>query len=119
MRVAPVPRTEIEHNMRKLAIIIGVFGFTVGSFGLATFGPVFNKTYDVNDGSPLKKAQCSVCHAGAKGGKLNAYGQDLQKAMASAKSKKLTAEILKSVEGLDSNKDGVKNGDAIKAGKLP
>jgi hypothetical protein len=65
----------------------------------------------------LKKAGCAVCHIG-HGPKLNAYGEDIKK-LTPKGSKKLTADILKKAESLDSDKDGVKNGAEIKAGSLP
>ena len=77
----------------------------------------FIATYKVAKGSNLDKAGCNVCHAGVP--KLNAYGDDVKKALTAAKSKKLTADILKKVEKLDSNKDGKANGADIKADKLP
>jgi mono/diheme cytochrome c family protein len=86
---------------------------------LAIAGPawvgLFEKTYDVKAGSNLKKAKCAVCHT--KGKELNAYGEDLKKALGGAK--KLTPEILAKVEALDSDKDGVKDIDEIKKGSLP
>lgn len=51
--------------------------------------------------------------------KLNLYGTDLQKAMTQENTKVLTGSVLKKVEGLDSDKDGVKNGDEIKKDTLP
>ncbi|MEJ5170689.1 MAG: hypothetical protein WHU10_06850 [Fimbriimonadales bacterium] len=86
---------------------------------LALAGPawvgLFEKQYNVKPGSNLKKAKCAVCHT--KGKELNAYGKDLEKALKGAK--KPTAETFKAVEQLDSDKDGVKNIDAIKADKVP
>lgn len=86
---------------------------------LAIAGPawvgLFEKTYSVKPGSNLKKAKCAVCHT--KGKELNAYGKDLENAL--GESKKPTVETLRAVEQLDSDKDGVKNIDAIKADKLP
>lgn len=103
--------------MRKLALLIGVLGLTVGTFGFGTFGPIFVKQYGIKPDSTLGKAKCGVCHASAKGGKLNAYGEDLKTTLGS--SKKLTADTLKAVEGKDSNKNGAKNIDDIKADKIP
>jgi hypothetical protein len=77
----------------------------------------FNKTYSPAKDSPLGKAKCNVCHV--KGKELNVYGKDMQKAMQERKTKDLTADILKSIETLDSDKDGVSNGDELKAGTLP
>jgi hypothetical protein len=77
----------------------------------------FLKTYHPEKDSALSKAKCTVCHV--KGKELNVYGKDLQKALQEKKTKELTAEILKSIEKLDSDKDGVSNGDELKAGTLP
>lgn len=63
---------------------------------------------------------CFICHAGKKVTKdLNPYGKDIAAAMKAAGSKKLTAEILKKVEKLDSTKTGKTNLEKIKAGKNP
>lgn len=81
---------------------------------------VFDKTYEVKPESALGKASCAVCHASKTSfKKLNPYGTEIKKALAARKTKELTAEVLKSLETLDSDKDGVKNGDEIKGDKLP
>jgi hypothetical protein len=54
-----------------------------------------------------------------KGGALNPYGQDMAKVMKADKTKKLTPAILKKIEQLDSNKNGRKNIDEIKADRNP
>ncbi|MCX7801010.1 MAG: hypothetical protein N2109_11790 [Fimbriimonadales bacterium] len=76
---------------------------------------VFNSTYKVKSSSELGKAKCAVCHT--KGKELDPYGEDLKKALGGAK--KLSPEVLAKVEGLDSDKDGVKNSDELKKGTLP
>ena len=67
----------------------------------------------------MANAACGVCHVKKTGGKLNLYGKDLQAAMKKDNAKKLTAEIFAKVEGLDSNKNGKKNCDEIKADVNP
>ncbi|MBS1722896.1 MAG: hypothetical protein JSS66_08085 [Armatimonadetes bacterium] len=89
------------------------------AMALSAYSKVFQEKYHVKEGSALAKAACGVCHVGAKGGKLNAYGKDVQAAMKAAGSKKVTAAILAKVEGLDSNKNGVKNIDEIKKDHNP
>jgi hypothetical protein len=79
------------------------------------FVGVFKTKYNVSPNSTLGKAKCLVCHSTGK--KLNAYGLDLKKVTNGAA--KLTPEMLAKIEGLDSNKNGVKNVDEIKADKLP
>lgn len=81
---------------------------------------VFDATYDIKPDSQLGKAKCMQCHLTMKGGKtLNAYGKDLQTAMKAKGTKKLTEDILKGVEKVDSDKDGMNNVDEIKADRNP
>ncbi|MBS1714575.1 MAG: hypothetical protein JST30_09595 [Armatimonadetes bacterium] len=105
--------------MKRLLITCTVMGFAVLAMALSSYTKVFSDKYGVKDTSALGKAKCAVCHAGAKGGKLNAYGKDLDAAMKAAGAKKLTGAVLSKVEGLDSDKDGKKNIDEIKADKNP
>lgn len=105
--------------MKRIIAVFGGLGLVVVALATASYDAVFMSTYKPAKDSDLGKAQCMICHTSAKGGKLNSYGKDVQAAMKKAKATKLTAAILKSVEGMDSNKDGVKNGDAIKKGELP
>ncbi|MBS1705000.1 MAG: hypothetical protein JST40_03940 [Armatimonadetes bacterium] len=102
---------------RLLYTCIGV-GLIASAMAMSTFGKVFEAKYGAKPN--LAKAKCALCHATGKGGKaLNPYGKDLAAAMKAAGSKKLTADILAKVEGLDSNKNGKKNVDEIKADVLP
>ncbi len=105
--------------MKRTLTALLVLGTASLAMTLGTFTGTFNKTYDVEKGSKLGKANCQVCHEKATGGKLNDYGTDVQKAMKAEKTRKLTADILKSVEKLDSNKNGKSNLEDIKAGVLP
>ncbi len=73
----------------------------------------FNSLYTPAANSQLKKSRCVVCHRRPSGkGGLNCYGAALNEKTASADS-------LKSVESLDSDKDGFSNIDEIRAGTLP
>ena len=105
--------------MKQTLAILAIVGVAASAMAMSTFTPVFNAKYSPAKDSALGKAACGVCHASAKGGALNKYGKDLQKAMKAAKATKLTAAVLTAVEGLDSNGNGTKNVDEIKAGKLP
>lgn len=105
--------------MKKPIILLAVTALFASAFALGNFAPVFTAKYKVGKDSKLAKAACGVCHASAKGGKLNPYGEDLKAALKAAGTKKLTAEILEKVEKLDSNKNGVKNIDEIKKDMLP
>ncbi|MCB8931823.1 MAG: hypothetical protein M9921_02805 [Fimbriimonadaceae bacterium] len=105
--------------MKRLTMVGLLMALAVFAFALSTFSKVFATTYKVEKDSALGKAACMVCHVSAKGGKLNSYGLELDKAMAEAKTKKMTIEILKKVEQLDSDGDGVKNIDEIKGDRMP
>jgi hypothetical protein len=103
--------------MKRLISTTAIFGLAVAAFSLGSFLKVANDTYKFPASSAAAMAKCSLCHTSKMGGKLNAYGLDVKGALKGSKT--MTAAVLKSVEGLDSNKDGTKNGDALKAGKLP
>ena len=96
------------HTTRLMttALILGIFA---SAMAMTAYGKVFNDKYHVKDGSTLAEAKCGVCHVKANGGKLDAYGKDIQVAMKAEGAKKLTPAILTKVESLDSDKDGKKN----------
>jgi hypothetical protein len=105
--------------MKRFATVIGLSGLAAMAFALSSYSKVFNEAYKVGKDSHLAKAACGVCHVSAKGGKLNAYGLDVQTVMKAAGTKKMSADILKKVDGMDSDKDGVKNGDEIGKDRMP
>ncbi|MFN8139369.1 MAG: hypothetical protein U0R49_06180 [Fimbriimonadales bacterium] len=100
----------------KLLTLAGISAFAVSAIALSSFSKIFQDTYQVSADATLGKAKCKVCHVGSTN-KLNLYGADVKKALAGTK--KLTAEVLKKTESLDSDKDGATNCDEIKADKLP
>ncbi len=104
-------------RFKLLATTVLALGLTVGALAMPKYFATFRKTYPVPKDSALMKAKCNTCHS--KGTQLNPYGKDVQKVMQAKKTKDLTAEILKSIEKLDSDKDRVSNGNEIKAGTLP
>jgi len=105
------------NRVRMLVSTLLALGLMVTAVATPKMQALFNKTYPSPKDSPLAKAKCTTCHV--KGKELNVYGKDVQKAMQEKKTKDLTAEILKSIEKLDSDKDGASNGDELKAGTLP
>jgi hypothetical protein len=105
--------------MKKLFFVGVVFGAFAIASAMTAYSKTFNEHYKVKADSNLAKAACMTCHVGVKGGKLNTYGLDLQKAMTAKKAKSLTPDILTKVEGLDSDKDGVSNIDEIKKDSNP
>lgn len=105
--------------MKRLLVICAFLSAFAITPALSAFFKVFEENYKVTKDSTLDKAACGVCHMGAKGGKLNPYGKDIQTAMKDLKTKKLTDEALKKVEKLDSDGDKVTNIDEIKKDSLP
>lgn len=72
-------------------------------------------------GKDAKAYSCKVCHDGAMGKKdnLNAYGKNLLETATEARALKLTEDDFRKAEAADADKDGVSNGDEIKAGTNP
>lgn len=98
--------------------VVALTAVCATAFAFPMYWNVFKTTYNVKKESSLDKANCSVCHVG-KTTKLNPYGLDVKAAMATLKVKAVTPDVLKKIENLDSDKDGVKNIVEIKAGTLP
>lgn len=105
--------------MKRFSLIFALGGIAAIAMAFSPFVKGFDDHYKIKKDSTLGKAACMSCHVGAKGGKLNAYGISLQGAMKEAKTKKLTPAVLEKVEGLDSDKDGMKNLDEIKKDRNP
>lgn len=108
--------------MRTSRMIIAVMVAVLAAAAVAmpTYMPIVLKQYNLKKDGVVGKASCALCHASkSEFKKFNPFGTDLKKALETAKAKQLTPEILKAVEPLDSDKDGVKNGDELKNDKLP
>lgn len=103
--------------MKRIVTLSAVIGITAIVMAFAPFGKVFDDTYSIAKTSALGKAKCAVCHVKATGGKLNPYGKDMATAM--GESKKLTPAMLHSIDTKDSDGDGRKNIDEIRADKMP
>ena len=104
-------------RFRLLVSMTLVLGAMVTALATPKYFGTFRKTYPTAKEGALAKASCNICHL--KGTALNVFGKDVQKAMQAKQTKELTTEILKSIETLDSDKDGVDNGKEIRAGTLP
>lgn len=101
----------------RTAVTLCLASVAASAIALPNMVGEFQKANKIPKGSALEKAACATCHV--RGAKLNPYGDDMSKAMKALKTKKLTPEVLKNLETLDSDKDGVKNLAEIKAGTLP
>ncbi len=104
--------------MKRTIVTLLIASMAILVLATGAFQKSFNTKYSVKPDSNLGKAKCGVCHVKATGGKLNPYGQDLA-AAAKAAGGKLTPDLLSKVDKLDSDKDGVKNGDEIKKDRNP
>ena len=101
-------------KVARIGMSVGLILAGTAALALPTFFKEFETTYKIKKDSALDKARCAVCHTSKTSIKLNPYGQDIKKAMAELKTgKKITAEVLKKVESLDSDGDGMKNGDEV------
>jgi hypothetical protein len=105
--------------MKRTLTVGFTLAFCAVAMALTAYSKVFHDTYKVKEGTALDKAACSVCHVSPKGGKLNPYGTDIKLKMKETKVKKVTPEVLAKIEGVDSDKDGVKNIDEIKKDTNP
>ncbi len=105
--------------MKRTLLITALIGIGAAAMSTTANWKVFQAKYSISKESKIGTAGCVNCHVGKKGGKLNAYGKDLQVVMKAASTKKLTNELLAKVEGLDSLKDGKTNIAKIKADVNP
>jgi hypothetical protein len=105
--------------MKRTMTGILTLGLAAMALTMGSYNTVFKKAYDVSASTTIGKANCTTCHLKVSGGALNSYGKDVQAAMKKASATKLSAEILHSIDKLDSNKNGKSNLDDIKAGSLP
>ena len=117
-RQIPMLRPERNSLMKKTVFALLVVVMAACAFALPKYLATFTETYKIKKDSNIGKARCTVCHV-ASSKKLNPFGQQVSDAMMAAQAEKVTPEVLKAVEKLDADKDGVTNGDAIKADKLP
>lgn len=103
--------------MKRLLSTSGFLGLAVAALALGSMVKVAQDTYKFPASSAAGQAKCQLCHATKMGGKLNPYGNDLKTALKGSKT--LTAAVMHSIDAKDSDGDGVKNGDELKAGKNP
>lgn len=102
----------------RTSILVALITAAALGSALPKFMKDFQSTYAVKKDGQIMKASCGTCHVG-KTKKLNPYGISLEEAMKAEKTKLLTGSVLKKVEGLDSDKDGVTNLKEIQADTLP
>jgi hypothetical protein len=120
----PIPRDrrciqEEDYAMKtnRTALVIGLALIPVTAMAAPAFVKTFADVAKPPANSPLAKVGCLACHSAVP--KLNSFGADISKAMKALKTKTFTPAVLKQIESLDSDKDGVKNVAEIKKGTLP
>jgi hypothetical protein len=89
--------------MRRMVALLVVMAWSGRAVAVPTFEQLYKKKY------ATQAVSCLLCHQGGAGGKLNDYGRDFFKAGAGLRG-------LAAVEGRDSDGDGVRNIDEIRAG---
>lgn len=97
---------------KVLVVVLAVLLVCGAAFATVAWGKAFKDLYKPKTDGVLAQAKCAVCHVNKTGGALNPYGKAL-------KGKTVDAAGLKSVENLDSDKDGKTNIEEIKADRLP
>ncbi|HWP30444.1 MAG TPA: DUF2231 domain-containing protein [Fimbriimonadales bacterium] len=108
--------------MRKPFIVCAMlFGSFFASDVKASseFLDTFLKNYKLSESSKLAEHSCGICHVSDSDFTMNPYGKQLREKMAAAGADRVTEEILKEVENLDADGDGVSNLEAITSDKLP
>ncbi|HSV73921.1 MAG TPA: hypothetical protein VLH79_09195 [Chthonomonadales bacterium] len=68
----------------------------------------FHRHYNIKPDSRLGKLPCLVCHL-PDNVRLGPYGMDMQRAMRALKTTTMTPAVLRRIERLDSDRDGVNN----------
>jgi len=106
-------------KLTKIGMTGGLALIATAALAMPAFVKDFETFYKVDDKNALKKEGCAICHVSKTSFKYNSFGQDVKKVWAELKVKKFNADVAKKLDDLDSDKDGVKNVDEIKAGTLP
>ena len=95
----------------RLALLVSAVSISIAANAnpdiLKKFKEVYNKP----------NADCVVCHS--KPPQRNPYGKAVEGALYKAGVQEATAEVFKSIETLDSDGDGISNGDEIKGDSKP
>lgn len=91
---------------------------TAGAWALPAIRTSFIKNAKIKPTSPLAQAQCALCHV-ANGTARNPFGRDLGAAMKAARTREVSAAVLKKISTLDSDKDGATNAKELAANTLP
>lgn len=105
--------------MKRMLGLLGALGLAAVAAAFLTFEKPFYAHYGVKTGSKIDNMKCMPCHTKATGGKLNPYGLDMQAALKAQNTKKLTPAVLNAIDKMDSDKDGMQNGEEIRKDRNP
>ncbi|HSB35293.1 MAG TPA: thrombospondin type 3 repeat-containing protein [Thermoanaerobaculia bacterium] len=106
----------MKKNVRRVFVLLAALGLSSTLLASVDIQKAFVAAYP---DAKAKLGKCSTCHTAAMPKKetagVNAYGKDMEKAF----DKEKKVYDFKKIEALDSDGDGVKNLDEIKAGTNP
>ncbi len=104
--------------MKACLAIFALIAVSAAAQARPEFWDDYVKHYGIKDGSTLYKTKCQTCHT-SRPPQRNDYGRAVRTAYRNAKPGQKMPDVFKAVEDLDSDKDGAKNIDEIKADSLP
>ena len=105
--------------MKRMLGLLGALGLAAVAAAFLTFEKPFYAHYGVKDGSKIDNMKCLPCHEKITGGKLNPYGLDMQAEMKKQSTKRLTPSVLNAIDKMDSDKDGMANGEEVRKDRNP
>jgi uncharacterized membrane protein len=106
-------------NIRSIGCIALLFALATCCSAKPQFLKVLEQTYSFSADSDAGKAGCKNCHTSFSPPAWNAYGNAVEDALVKQNLDSVTPELLRSLELLDSDGDGYKNGEELKAGFNP
>jgi uncharacterized membrane protein len=109
----------LKSAVTAAAAAVVITGTVTGASAREKFLDQFKQVYtSVKSGGNIDNASCDLCHVGGPP-KLNKYGMSVKAALEKANAKDVTADVLHSIDAVDSDGDGFSNGEEIAADTLP
>ena len=102
--------------MSSCCLVVAIAG---NAHARPQFLDLVRNSLSIAKGGAIDRAACSLCHAASGPPAWNPFGQDVHAALMARNTHTLTAEILRSLMKLDSDRDGYTNGEEIAADTLP
>lgn len=119
--VAEVAGLLMEECHVKMRVLLTVLLSTIAASAMSTgeYLDAFLTHYKVSESSDLGKSSCGACHISDSDFSYNAYGRDMVKYMTDNNKSELDAGVLEALGAMDSDGDGISNGDDIAGGSVP